>query len=152
MNVVKQKMAKLNTDILESSKLKWKGICELIQMIIISKTVAKNTLKEWSSPHSQQRSPKCSTWCHLKNARMISAQFQGKPFNITVQFSSVAQSCLTLCDPMNCSTPGLPTITNSRSSLKLTSIESVMTSSHLILCRLPSPPAPNPSQHQGLFQ
>ena len=26
----------------------------------------------------------------------------------TVQFSSVAQSCLTLCDPMDCSTPGLP--------------------------------------------
>ena len=35
---------------------------------------------------------------------------------------------------MNSSTPGLPTITNSRSSLKLTSIESVMPSSHLILC------------------
>ena len=51
------------------------------------------------------------------------------------QFSSVAQSCLTLCDPMNCSTSGLPTITISRSSLKLTSIESVMSSSHLILCR-----------------
>ena len=28
--------------------------------------------------------------------------------NYSVQFSSVAQSCLTLCDPMNCSTPGLP--------------------------------------------
>ena len=36
---------------------------------------------------------------------------------------------------MNRSTPGLPVITNSRSSLKLTSIESVMPSSHLILCR-----------------
>ena len=48
-------------------------------------------------------------------------------------------------------------ITNSWSSLKLMSIESVMPSSHLILCRplfllLPIPPAPNPSQHQGLFQ
>ena len=51
-----------------------------------------------------------------------------------VQFSSVAQSGPTLCDLMNCSTPGLPSITNSRSSLKLTSIESVMPSSHLILC------------------
>ena len=49
-----------------------------------------------------------------------------------IQFSSVAQSCPTLCDPMNCSTPGLP-ITISQSSLKLTSIESVMPSSHLIL-------------------
>ena len=52
----------------------------------------------------------------------------------SVQFSSVAQSCLTLCDPMNRSTPGLPAITNSQSSLKLMSIESVMPSSHLILC------------------
>ena len=42
--------------------------------------------------------------------------------------------------------------TNSRSSLKLTSIESVMPSSHLILCLSPSPPASNPSQHQSLFQ
>ena len=56
--------------------------------------------------------------------------------NITdqsVQFSSVAQSCPTLCDPMNRSTPGLPVHTISRSSLRLTSIESVMPSSHLIL-------------------
>ena len=52
----------------------------------------------------------------------------------SVQFSSVAQSCPTLCDPMNRSMPGLQPITNSRSSLRLTSIESVMPSSHLILC------------------
>ena len=50
----------------------------------------------------------------------------------SVQFSSVAQSCLTLCDPMNHSMPGL-SITSSQSSLKLMSIDSVMTSSHLIL-------------------
>ena len=42
-------------------------------------------------------------------------------------------------------------ITNSRSSLSITSIESVMPSSHLILLS-PSPLAPNPSQHQSLFQ
>ena len=52
---------------------------------------------------------------------------------VSVQFSLVAQLCPILCDPMNHSTPGLP-ITNSWSSLKLTSIESVMPSSHLILC------------------
>ena len=48
--------------------------------------------------------------------------------------SSVVQSCLTLCDPMNCSTPGLPSITNSQSSLKLRSIKLVMPPNHLILC------------------
>ena len=54
----------------------------------------------------------------------------------SVQFSSVAQSCLTLRNPMDHSTPGLPvSITNSRSLLKLMSIESVMPSNHLILCR-----------------
>ena len=42
-------------------------------------------------------------------------------------------------------------ITNSWSSLRLTSIESMMSSSHLILSS-PSPPAPNPSQNQSLFQ
>ena len=52
----------------------------------------------------------------------------------SIQFSSVAQSCPTLCDPMNRSMPGLPVITNSRSLLKLMSIESVMPSSYLILC------------------
>ena len=44
----------------------------------------------------------------------------------SVQFSSDTQSCPTLCNPMNCSTPGLLSITNSWSSLKLMSIESVM--------------------------
>ena len=62
----------------------------------------------------------------------------------SVQFSSVAQSCPTLCDPMNRSTPGLPVHHHSRSSLRLTPIESVMPSSHLILCRplLFLPPIP----------
>ena len=49
------------------------------------------------------------------------------------QFSSVPQSYPTLCDPMNHSVPDLP-VYHSRSSLKLMSIESVMPSSHLILC------------------
>ena len=51
------------------------------------------------------------------------------------QFSSVAQSCLTLCEPMNYSTPGCLSVTISQSSLRLTSIEYVMPSSHLILSR-----------------
>ena len=54
----------------------------------------------------------------------------------SVQFSSVTQSCPSLCDPLS--------ITNSRSLLKLMSIELVMPSSHLILCRplLLLPPIP----------
>ena len=51
-------------------------------------------------------------------------------------FSSVAQSCLTLCNPMDCSTPGFPVHLQFLSFLKLMSMESVMPSNHLILCRL----------------
>ena len=54
---------------------------------------------------------------------------------VLVQFSSVTQSCPTICDPMDCSTPGLPAVASSRSLLKLMSIELVMPSNHLILCR-----------------
>ena len=47
----------------------------------------------------------------------------------------VAQSCLTLCNAVDCSTPGYLPFTISRSLLKLMSIESVMPSNRLILCR-----------------
>ena len=53
------------------------------------------------------------------------------PFR-SVQFT--AQSCPTLCDPMNCNMPGPPSITNSRSPPKPMSIKSVMPSNYLILC------------------
>ena len=52
----------------------------------------------------------------------------------SVQFSSVAQSCPTLCPPMGCSTLAFLSSTNFWSLLKLMSIESVMPSNHLILC------------------
>ena len=74
----------------------------------------------------------------LENISIISLLFS------SVQFSSVTQSCPTLCNPMNCSTPGLPVHHQLWSSLKLMSIESVMPSSHLILCHplLLLPPIP----------
>ena len=52
----------------------------------------------------------------------------------SVRFSSVAQSCPTLCDPMNRSMQASLSITNSQGLLKLMSVESVMPSIHLILC------------------
>ena len=51
-----------------------------------------------------------------------------------LQFSSVTQSCPTLCDPMNRSTPGLP-VHHQLPEFTQTHIKSVMPSSHLILCR-----------------
>ena len=70
----------------------------------------------------------------------------------SVQFSSVTQSCLTLCDPINCSTPVLPV---HHQLLQFTKthvhrIGDAIQPSHPLLS--PFPPAPNPSQHQSLFQ
>ena len=50
------------------------------------------------------------------------------------QFSSVTSLCQTLCDHMDCSTPGFLSIANSQSLLKLMSIDMMMSSNHLILC------------------
>ena len=61
--------------------------------------------------------------------------YQGSP-NIcisSVQFSSVTQLCLTLCGPMDCSTPGLP-VHHQLLEFTQTHVESVMPSNHLILC------------------
>ena len=67
------------------------------------------------------------------------------------QFSSVAQSCLTLWDPMNRSTPASLSITNSRSSLThVHRVSDAIQPPHPLSS--PYPPAPNPSQHQSLFQ
>ena len=52
----------------------------------------------------------------------------------SVQLNSVAQSCLTLCDRMNHSMPGLPVLHHLPELLKLMSIKSVIPSNHLILC------------------
>ena len=53
---------------------------------------------------------------------------------LDVQFSSVAQSHPTLCDPMDCSMPGLPVHHQLPELIQLMSTESVMPSNHLILC------------------
>ena len=70
----------------------------------------------------------------------------------SVQFSSVAQSCRTLCNSMNCSTPGLP-VHHQLPEFTQTHVHWVgdaVQPSHPLSS--PSLPAPNPSQHQGLFQ
>ena len=71
---------------------------------------------------------------------------------LSVQFSSVAQLCPTLGDPMNCSTPGLP-VYHKLPEFTQTHVHllgDAIQPSHPLSS--PSPPAPNLSQHQGLFQ
>ena len=73
-------------------------------------------------------------------------------FLLCFSSSSAAQSCLTLYDPMNLSTPGLP-IHHQLLDFTQTHIHRVSDTiqpSHLLSS--PFPPAPNPSQHQSLFQ
>ena len=68
------------------------------------------------------------------------------------QFSSVTQSCLTLCGPMNCSTPGFP-VHHQLPEFTQTHVHrgsDATQPSHPLSS--PFPPAPSPSQHQGLFQ
>ena len=73
-------------------------------------------------------------------------------FDVYTEFSSVAQLCPTLCDPMNLSTPSLP-VHHQVLEFTQTYVHQVgdaIQPSHPLSS--PSPPAPNPSQHQGLFQ
>ena len=69
-----------------------------------------------------------------------------------IQFSSVTQSCPTLCDPMNRSTPGLPVHHQlpEFTQIHVHGVGDAIQPFHPLLS--PSPPAPNPSQHQSLFQ
>ena len=72
--------------------------------------------------------------------------------HLRFQFSSVAQSCLTLCDPVNRSTPGLPVhhqLPDSTQTHVHWVSDAIQPSNPL---SFPSPPALNLSQHQGLFQ
>ena len=76
----------------------------------------------------------------------------GVGFYKTIQFSSVAQSCPTLWDPMNRSTPDLP-VHHQLPEFTKTHVHRVSDAiqpSHPLSS--PSPPAPNPSQNQSLFQ
>ena len=78
--------------------------------------------------------------------------FQWGFFKHLTQFSSVLQSCLTLCDPMDWSTPGFPVYQRllERIQTHVHRVSDAIQPSHLL--STPSPPAFNLSQHQGLFQ
>ena len=92
-------------------------------------------------------SPPNVKWHYVIKGKALTLKFL-----FSVQFSSIAQSCPTLCDPMNCSMPGVPV------HHKLP--EFTQTHAHRVSDAIqpfhplssPSPPAPSPSQHQGLFQ
>ena len=95
----------------------------------------------WSLP----KSCPLHWWCHPAISSS-DALFSFCTQSFTYQFSSVGQSCPTLCDPMNCSTPGFPVHHQLLGLFNLMSIELVMPSNHLILCHpLLLPPSIFPS-------
>ena len=88
--------------------------------------------------------------CHIQPVLFSTAL--GALLDILVQFSSVAQSCPTLCNPMDCSRPGLP-VHHQLPEFTQTHVHWVSDAiqpSHPLLS--PSPPTLNLSQHQGLFK
>ena len=113
----------------------------------------------YSRGSSQPRNP---TWVSSMQADSFPTELQGlmtilklcSSFTafFCIQFSSVAQSCLTPCDPMNCSTLGLPVHHQlpEFTQTQVRPVSDVIQPSHPLSS--PSPPAPNPSQHQSLFQ
>ena len=88
---------------------------------------------------------------HRESSWVLDGKKSKSLFN-NFQFSSVAQSCPTLCDPIRCHMPGLP--------VQHQLLEPTQTHVHWVSDAIqpshplssPSPPAPNPSQHQGLFK
>ena len=101
------------------------------------------------------------SWCytiypsilsHFGSVRLFTIYGLGQMCNDMYQIRSIAQSCLTFCDPMNRSTPGL-SVHHQLPELTQTHVHRVSDAiqpSHPLSS--PSPLAPNPSQHQSLFQ
>ena len=88
---------------------------------------------------------------HMHSALKIHTFLGTFHFVLGYQFSSVAQLCPTLCNPMDCSTPGLP-VYHQLPEFTQTHVYPVgdaIQPSHPLSS--PSPPAFNLSQHQGLF-
>ena len=108
--------------------------------LIVSISQLKGLIKRWSDTHPGHG---------IETIRVQISSTSKAAF----QFSSVQSlsHVWLFATPWIAACQASLSITNSRSSLRLTSIESVMPPSHLILSS-PSPPAPNPSQHQSLFQ
>ena len=125
--------------------------------------ISQVRILEWIAMPSSKVSFRPRDWTHICFCiadRFFSTEPPRKPilyldgtdFDGSVQFNSVAQLCPTLCDPMNCSTPGLP-VHHQLLEFTQTRVHQVgdaIQPSHPLSS--PSPPAPNPCQHQGLFQ
>jgi len=122
--------------ILEESIIQ-KGTCTPCPLLI---AVLFTVVRTWK----QSKCPLTEEW--------IKKMWYIYTMEYSVQFSSITHSCPTLCDPMNHSMPGLP-VHHQLLEFTQTYIHQVgdaIQPSHPLSS--PSPPAPNSSQHQSLFQ
>ena len=129
LEVVKQEMSGVNTNIVGISELRWTGMGEF-------------NSDDCYIYYCEQGSLRRNGVAIIVNKRVQNA----------AQFSLVAQSCPTLWDPMNHSMPSLHVyhqLLESTHTL-VHQVGDAIQPSHPLLS--PSPPATNPSQHQGLFQ
>ena len=143
----------------QESPLKWSVSCYVYKQGHHSHLRLQPSKCEFLSPEGPQKGEQRLQLVPLpKNTRggcekegcwpqIAEVHMKGMSSVSRVQFSSVTETCLTLCDPMNCSTPGLPVHhQHPEFTQELISIESVMPSNHLILCRpLLLPPSIFPS-------
>ena len=152
-----------------------------ISSVQFSHSVVSDSLRPHESQHTRPPCPSptrrvhsdshpSSQWCHPAISSSV-VPFSSCPQSLpasesfpksqtqlsmhayaSVQFSSVAQSCPTLCDPMNHSMPGLPVHHQLAESTQthVHRVSDAIQPSHPLSS--PSPPVPNPSQHQSLFQ
>ena len=105
----------------------------------------------WDGSHQTVQSRE-GMWSDVELRDSSDGHWRGDRRSSSVQFSSVTQSCPTLCDPMNRSSPGLP-VHHQLPEFTQTHVHRVhdaIQPSHTQSS--PSPPAPNSSQHQSLFQ
>ena len=121
----------------------------IAQWLVRTRKIATSGLQRgWGGlqscvPSKEDQTP-VICWVYKSNVKDI--------FLTSVQLSSVTHSCLTLCDPMNCSTPGLP-VHHQLPEFTKTHVHWVSDAiqpSHPLSS--PSPPPPNTSPHQSLFQ
>ena len=123
-----------------------KGLISKIykQLIQLNNRKTNNSIKNWGKNLNRHFSK--------EDTQMANKHMKRCSTSLIIQFSSVAQSCLTLCDPMNYSMPGLP-VHHQLPEFTQTHVHRVgdaIQPSHPLSS--PSPPTPNPSQHQSLFQ
>ena len=134
-----------------ASNLDWRSVSHMVISMFQCRSLRSSHPRPLPESNSLFFTSVSLLLSHIQGHRYHLSKFHIYAFS-SVQFSSVAQSCPTLCDPMNHSMPGLPVhhhlpeFTQIHSHRVCDAIQPSHPRSSLF------PPAPNPSQHQSLFQ